>query len=105
MNANVEHGNLVGLVRLILKLLNYKTSMIKHLCEQDGRTHGTVKSTRLEDVEYDVANLKKDMRDYRNLWDQVNFLQNRVSDLEKPQHFMEFAKSWIRKWLNISPSD
>lgn len=61
---------------------------------------GNVKSTRIQDIEYDVANLKKDSGYIRNLYDQMERLENRMHEVEHPTKFKDKIRRWIWNWLD-----
>ena len=75
--------------------------MKKCLCEQAGRVHGTVKSTRLEDLEYDLAHIRSDNRDIHSLYERFDYLLNRLSSLENPPNWETKLKRKIIKWLDF----
>ena len=72
----------------------------KHLCEQKTGM-GNVKSTRLEDLEYDVANLKNDNRNIKMLYENLDRLQIRMKKNEEDPTILDVIKVWIRRFLNV----
>jgi hypothetical protein len=73
---------------------------MKHcICQQEGRVHGTVKSTRLEDVEYDVANLKRDNKDIHSLYRTVEDCQRELHALKYPKPWRKRLYRWIYKFV------
>lgn len=71
--------------------------MKKHKCDEPTGL-GNVKSTRIEDIEYDMANLKNDTQLIRGLYNQIEQLQKRMSDYES-QTITQALKKRIRRWL------
>lgn len=75
--------------------------MKKCQCEQEGRVHGTIKSTRFEDLETDVVGIKEKLKWVRELYERMDNIERRLAKLEDPPSWQLRLKRKIKDWLDI----